>query len=105
MIALEFSADKARAAPFAAGTNPHRLVSAKAMELNLMVRPLPYHRGACRSRRRLCITEADCDEAVDLFARALETATRTSTASPRRAPPEVDAPAARSSCRRFSTPV
>ena len=57
-----------------AGTNPHRAVAAKAMELNLMVRPLPWLEVIPFSPP-LCITEADCDEAVDLFARALDAAT------------------------------
>jgi L-2,4-diaminobutyrate transaminase len=74
VIALEFSADKATRQRFAAGTNPHRVVSAKAMELNLMVRPLPWLEVLPFSPP-LCITESDCDEAVSLFARALEAAT------------------------------
>ena len=50
------------------------MVSAKAMELDLMVRPLPWLEVLPFSPP-LCMTEADCDEAVDRFARALETAT------------------------------
>ncbi len=74
MIAVEFTADRAARRPFAAGTNPHRVVSAKALELDLMVRPLPFIEVIPFSPP-LCITEADCDEAVALFARALEAAT------------------------------
>ena len=39
-----------------------------------MVRPLPFIEVIPFSPP-LCITEAECDEAVDRFARALETAT------------------------------
>ncbi|HUF56045.1 MAG TPA: aminotransferase [Thermohalobaculum sp.] len=74
VIAVEFSADKASRRPFPAGTNCHRVVAAKALELDLMVRPLPYIEVIPFSPP-LCITEADCDEAVDLFARALDAAT------------------------------
>ena len=74
MIAVEFSADRATRRPFATGTNPHRVVSAKALELELMVRPLPFIEVIPFSPP-LCMTEADCDEAVERFGRALEAAT------------------------------
>jgi L-2,4-diaminobutyrate transaminase len=74
MIALEFSADRASRRRFAPGTNPHGAVAGRAMELDLMVRPLPWLEVLPFSPP-LCITEADCDEAVDLFARALDAAT------------------------------
>jgi L-2,4-diaminobutyrate transaminase len=74
MIAVEFVADKASRRPFAASANAHRIVSAKAMEQDLMVRPLPYIEVIPFSPP-LCITEADCDEAVERFARALDQAT------------------------------
>jgi L-2,4-diaminobutyrate transaminase len=74
MIAVEFTADRSNGRPFAAGTNPHRLVSAKALELELMVRPLPFIEVIPFSPP-LCMTEADCDEAVERFGRALEAAT------------------------------
>jgi L-2,4-diaminobutyrate transaminase len=74
VIAVEFSADKATRRPFPVGTNCHRAVAAKALELNLMVRPLPYIEVIPFSPP-LCITESDCDEAIDLFARALDAAT------------------------------
>jgi L-2,4-diaminobutyrate transaminase len=44
------------------------------MEQELMVRPLPYIEVIPFSPP-LCITEADCDEAVERFARALDQAT------------------------------
>jgi L-2,4-diaminobutyrate transaminase len=74
MIAVEFTADRATRRPFAAGTNPHRVVSVKALELELMVRPLPFIEVIPFSPP-LCMTEADCDEAVERFGRALEAAT------------------------------
>jgi L-2,4-diaminobutyrate transaminase len=74
VIAVEFSADKATRRPFPAGTNCHRAVAAKALDLNLMVRPLPYIEVIPFSPP-LCITEAECDEAVDRFVRGLEDAT------------------------------
>ncbi len=74
MIAVEFTADRATRRPFAAGTNPHRVVSAKALELDLMVRPLPFIEVVSFSPP-LCMTEADCDEAVEVFGRALDAAT------------------------------
>jgi L-2,4-diaminobutyrate transaminase len=75
VIALEFSADRDSRQRFAAGSNPHRVVSAKAMELDLMVRPLPWLEVLPFSPP-LCITEADCDEVVSRFTRALESATQ-----------------------------
>jgi L-2,4-diaminobutyrate transaminase len=74
MIAVEFIADKASRRPFAASANAHRIVSAKAMEQDLMVRPLPYIEVIPFSPP-LCITAAECDEAVERFARALDQAT------------------------------
>jgi L-2,4-diaminobutyrate transaminase len=74
MIAVEFIADKESRRPFAASANAHRIVSAKAMEQDLMVRPLPYIEVIPFSPP-LCITEVDCDEAVERFARALDQAT------------------------------
>jgi L-2,4-diaminobutyrate transaminase len=74
MIAVEFIADKAKRRPFAASANAHRIVSAKAIEQDLMVRPLPFIEVVPFSPP-LCITEAECDEAVERFARALDQAT------------------------------
>jgi L-2,4-diaminobutyrate transaminase len=74
MIAVEFIADKESRRPFAASANAHRIVSAKAMEQDLMVRPLPYIEVIPFSPP-LCITAAECDEAVERFARALDQAT------------------------------
>jgi L-2,4-diaminobutyrate transaminase len=74
MNAVEFTADKATRRPFEAAHNAHRVVGAKALELNLMVRPLPFIEVIPFSPP-LCITEAECDEVVDLFGRAVDAAT------------------------------
>jgi L-2,4-diaminobutyrate transaminase len=72
--AVEFIADKETRRPFDPGSNVHRIVAAKALDLGLMVRPLPFIEVIPFSPP-LCITEAECDEAVTLFARALDAAT------------------------------
>jgi L-2,4-diaminobutyrate transaminase len=74
VIAVEFVADRGTRRPFAAGANPHRIVAAKALEHDLMVRPLPFLEVIPFSPP-LCITAAECDEAVERFARALDQAT------------------------------
>ena len=60
--------------PFGAKANVHRIVAAKALERQLMVRPLPFIEVIPFSPP-LCITQAECDEAVERFARALDDAT------------------------------
>jgi L-2,4-diaminobutyrate transaminase len=72
--AVEFMADKERRRPFDRAANAHRIVAARALEHGLMLRPLPFIEVIPFSPP-LCLTEADCDEAVDRFARALEAAT------------------------------
>ena len=74
MIGVEFTADRAKRTPFAASSNAHRLVAAKAVEHNLMVRALPFIEVVSFSPP-LCITKSDCDEAIDRFAAALEDVT------------------------------
>jgi L-2,4-diaminobutyrate transaminase len=74
MIGVEFVADRARRRPFAAGSNPHRLVAGKAVEHGLMIRALPYLEVVSFSPP-LVIGKADCDQAIDAFARGLEAAT------------------------------
>ncbi len=74
VIAVEFMADKVKRQPFDPSANAHRVVGAHAMEQQVMVRPLPYIEVIPFSPP-LCITEAECDEAVDRFARALDVAT------------------------------
>jgi L-2,4-diaminobutyrate transaminase len=71
MIGVEFTADRAKRRPFAAGSNVHRLVAAKAQEHKLMVRALPYIEVVSFSPP-LCITKAECDMAIDRFAAAVD---------------------------------
>ena len=82
--AVEFMADKERRRPFDPAANVHRIVAAKALEQGVMLRPLPFIEVIPFSPP-LCLTEADCDEAVDGFARGLEAATPSFTGSPARA--------------------
>jgi L-2,4-diaminobutyrate transaminase len=74
MIGVELVADKGKRTPFALGTNVHRLVASRAVEDGLMVRALPFIEVVAFSPP-LCITTADCDEAVERFARSLEAGT------------------------------
>ncbi|MCM2476385.1 aminotransferase class III-fold pyridoxal phosphate-dependent enzyme [Rhizobium sp. CG5] len=71
MIGVEFSADRATRRPFKAADGVHRLVAAKAQENGLMIRALPFIEVVSFSPA-LCITKADCDEAIDIFARTME---------------------------------
>jgi L-2,4-diaminobutyrate transaminase len=72
--AVEFMADTAHRRPFNPTAQVHRIVAAKALEHGLMVRPLPFIEVIAFSPP-LCISEADCDQVVDGFARALNAAT------------------------------
>jgi L-2,4-diaminobutyrate transaminase len=74
MLGVELVADKAKRGPFAPSANAHRLVSAKAIEAGVMVRALPFIEVVAFSPP-LCITTADCDEAIERFARGLDAAT------------------------------
>jgi L-2,4-diaminobutyrate transaminase len=74
ILAVEFMADKERRRPFDPAANVHRIVAAEALEHGIMVRPLPFIEVIPFSPP-LCLTEADCDEAADGFARALEATT------------------------------
>jgi L-2,4-diaminobutyrate transaminase len=74
LLAVEFMADRDRRRPFDPAANVHRIVAAKALEHGLMIRPLPFIEVLPFSPP-LCITEADCDLAVERFARALDAAT------------------------------
>ena len=66
MMAVELVADKEKRQPFAPGSNPHRIVSAKGLDHNVMARALPLNEVIAFSPP-LCITEAECDEAVEGF--------------------------------------
>ena len=74
MIGVEFMADRSKRRPFAPASNAHRLVAAKSVEHGLLVRALPFIEVLAFSPP-LCITSADCEEAIDRFARALNAAT------------------------------
>jgi L-2,4-diaminobutyrate transaminase len=74
MIGVEFTADRAKRVPFAKTANVHRLVAGKAVQHGLMVRALPFIEVVSFSPP-LCITTADCDEAIDRFADGLDAAT------------------------------
>ena len=74
LLAVEFIADKKKRRPFAASTGAHRLVAAKAYQQDLMMRALPFIEVLPFSPP-LCTTEAEVDEIVDRFGRALDAAT------------------------------
>jgi len=74
MIGVEFMADRSKRRPFAPTSNAHRLVAAKSVEHGLLVRALPFIEVLAFSPP-LCISSADCEEAIDRFARALDAAT------------------------------
>jgi L-2,4-diaminobutyrate transaminase len=71
ILAVEFMADKERRRPFDPAANVHRIVAAEALEHSVMLRALPFI-DVIPFSPPLCVTEADCDEAVEGFARALE---------------------------------
>jgi L-2,4-diaminobutyrate transaminase len=74
IMAVELIADRETRRPFDRAANAHRVVAARALEHGLMLRPLPFIEVLPFSPP-LCLTDADCDEAVDRFARALKAAT------------------------------
>ncbi|GAB4067623.1 aminotransferase class III-fold pyridoxal phosphate-dependent enzyme [Ancylobacter sonchi] len=71
MIGVEFSADRATRRPFQATDAVHRLVAGKAQESGLMIRALPFIEVVSFSPA-LCITKAECDEAIDLFGKTMD---------------------------------
>jgi L-2,4-diaminobutyrate transaminase len=74
MLAVEYVADKKSKAFFDPKSYVHRVVSAKAMELGLMTRPLPYLEANSFSPP-LMMKRSDVDEAVALYVKALDAAT------------------------------
>ena len=74
MLGVEFTADRAKRRPFAAGAAPHRLVAGKALEHGVMVRALPFIEVISFSPP-LTISKAECEQAVDRFAAAAEVLT------------------------------
>jgi len=73
MLGVEFVADKATRRFFTPGTYPHRVVARKAMDENLLVRPLPFIDVTSFSPP-LSITMDEVDEGVERYARGLEAA-------------------------------
>src|SRR5690606_38446626 len=71
MIAVEFTADKAARRFFDPRSNAHRIVSAKALELGVLTRALPFIEVVSFSPP-LCMSRAEADEAVDRFGKALD---------------------------------
>jgi L-2,4-diaminobutyrate transaminase len=74
MIAVEFIADKGERRFFDPKANAHRVVAAKALELGVLTRPLPFIEVTSFSPP-LCMTRAEADEAVDIFGKALDAVT------------------------------
>jgi len=74
MIAVEFIADKAARRFFDPKSNAHRVVSAKALELGVLTRALPFIEVTSFSPP-LCMSRAEADEAVDRFGKALDAVT------------------------------
>ena len=74
MIAVEYIANKAARRFFDPKSNAHRLVSAKALELGVLTRALPFIEVTSFSPP-LCMSRAEADEAVDRFGKALEAVT------------------------------
>ena len=73
MAAVEFVADRGTRERFPAGTNPHKVVAAKAMEEGVISRWLPFLPVTSFSPP-LTVSEAEIAEAVDRYARGLEAA-------------------------------
>ncbi len=76
MLAVELMADRAAKTPFDAELKVNRQVMAKALELGLMVRALPWG-DVLSFSPPLTFSRADADEAVDVFCRALDAVTAT----------------------------
>jgi L-2,4-diaminobutyrate transaminase len=74
MLAVEFIADKASRRFFAPQSGPHRLVAAKALELGVLIRPLPFIEVNSFSPP-LCMTKAEAEEAVACYGKALDAVT------------------------------
>jgi L-2,4-diaminobutyrate transaminase len=74
MIAIELVADKSARRFFAAGSNPHRVIAAKALELGVLTRPLPFIEVNSFSPP-LNMTRSEAEQAVDIYGRALDAVT------------------------------
>jgi L-2,4-diaminobutyrate transaminase len=74
MIAAEFVADKATKRFFDPKHNVHRIVSAKALEMGVLTRPLPFIEVNSFSPP-LSMTKAEADQATGIYAKALAAVT------------------------------
>lgn len=73
MVGVEFVADKASRKPFAAHCGPHRVVAKHAKAAGVLTRALPFAHVTSFSPP-LTITPRDIDQAVQLYAKALQAA-------------------------------
>lgn len=73
MAGVEFIADRAKKTPFAAGTNPHRIVAKHAAAGGVLARALPFLPVNSFSPP-LSITEGQIDEGIGRYARAINAA-------------------------------
>ncbi|MSO73736.1 MAG: aminotransferase class III-fold pyridoxal phosphate-dependent enzyme [Alphaproteobacteria bacterium] len=71
MYALEFVEDRGTKKPFDMNPRVHRKVAAAALDHGVMVRAVPFL-DACAFSPPLTFTQADADETVDRFAKAVE---------------------------------
>jgi L-2,4-diaminobutyrate transaminase len=74
MIAVEFIADKASRRFFDPKAGVHRLVAAKALELGLLTRPLPFIEVNSFSPP-LSMTRSEAEDAVERYGKALDAVT------------------------------
>jgi L-2,4-diaminobutyrate transaminase len=74
MIAVEFIADKASRRFFQPKSAAHRVVAAKALELGVLTRALPFIEVNSFSPP-LCMTRSEAEEAVEIYGKALDAVT------------------------------
>ncbi len=74
MLAVEFIADKAARRFFDPNAKAHRLVAAKALDLGILTRALPFIEAISFSPP-LSMTRAEAEEAADLYGEALDAVT------------------------------
>jgi L-2,4-diaminobutyrate transaminase len=74
MIAVEFIADKAQRRFFDPKSGAHRVVAAKALELGLLTRPLPFIEVNSFSPP-LSMTRSEAEDAVERYGKALDAVT------------------------------
>jgi L-2,4-diaminobutyrate transaminase len=74
MIAVEFVADKTARRFFDPKASAHRIVAAKALELGLLTRALPFIEVNSFSPP-LSMTRSEAEEAADIYGKALDTVT------------------------------